>query len=306
MISALSLNNSETYQLRIITSSGKMYISDSVPVKLTPPIDSVSWTYDTTGIHFFVTTHDPSTQTGYYRWQYIETWEYHSVYYSKLVYENGTLATRTPAQNVYYCWTSDSSTDILVGSSANLSSNIIYEQPVLSDSLFVLLYPVNHILTLPDLSQKFTMEYSLLVNQYAITSDAFTYWQNLKQNTEDLGTIFSPQPSSQVSGNIHCITNPGEPVIGYIGASTLQQKRIFINHYDLFNGASTTPQIACMESALMPSTMYYYLNYTTLYTPIDSIFNILGDFVGLLTSMPYCTDCTTDGGNNLKPSYWPN
>jgi hypothetical protein len=306
IIPSLNLNYNETYQLKIVTNKGKVYISDSVPVKLTPPIDSVSRTYDTTGIHFFVSTHDPLTTTGYYRWQYVETWEYHSIYYSKLVYENGTLVTRTPAQNVYYCWSSDSSTDILVGSSANLSSDVIYEQPLLSDSMYLLLYPVNHILTLPGLSQKFSVEYSLLVNQYSITADAFAYWENLKQNTEDLGSIFSPQPSSQVSGNVHCLTNPGEPVIGYVGASTLQQKRIFINHYDLFNGATTTPQIGCSENTLMPATMYDSLRYTTVYTPIDSVINIFGVFVGLLTAPPYCTDCTANGGNNVKPPYWPN
>ncbi|HEX4372916.1 MAG TPA: DUF4249 family protein, partial [Puia sp.] len=35
----LLLNASELYRLKIITTNGKQYLSDSVPVKQTPPID---------------------------------------------------------------------------------------------------------------------------------------------------------------------------------------------------------------------------------------------------------------------------
>src|SRR5215471_1504426 len=45
---SLALNPSETYQLHIITSNGKEYLSDSIPVLQTPPIDSLNWRQDLT------------------------------------------------------------------------------------------------------------------------------------------------------------------------------------------------------------------------------------------------------------------
>jgi hypothetical protein len=302
----LNLNYNETYRLKIITSNGNEYLSDSIPVKQTPPIDSVSWKYDTTFMHFFVTSHDPSNNTRYYRWNYVESWQYQSTYFSKLIYQNGTLRNRTPDENVYYCWSTANSTDILVGTSDKLSQDLIYEEPILDDSLYLNTYPLNHQLILPGLSQKFTIEYSLLVNQYAITESAYNFWQNLKLNTEGLGGLFSPEPSSQIPGNIHCVTNPKESVIGYITASTLQQKRIFVNHYDLFLGSAAQPEIGCMEELLPPDSIYYYLNYPTLFTPVDSAFNMAGVFIGIVAAQPYCADCEANGGINVKPLYWPN
>jgi uncharacterized protein DUF4249 len=304
--SQLNLNNNERYQLKITTTNGNMYLSDSIPVKQTPPIDSVSWKYDTTFMHFFVTTHDPSNNTRYYRWDYAETWQYQSTYFSQLIFQNGTLRKRTPAEQVYNCWTTANSTDIFVGTSDKLSQDLVYEEPLINDSLYLNTYPINHQLFLPGLSQKFTIEYSLLVNQYAITEAAYTFWQNLKLNTEGLGGLFSPEPSSQVPGNIHCVTNPKEPVVGYITASTLQQKRIFVNHYDLFAGTATQPQIGCSEELLIPDSIYYYLSYSNLFTPIDSAFNSAGFFIGIDAAPPYCADCEANGGINLKPLYWPN
>jgi hypothetical protein len=299
--SQLNLNYTETYQLKIITTNGNMYLSDSITVKQTPPIDSVSWKDDGVLLHFFVTAHDPSNNTRYYRWDYTETWQYQAIDFSKLIYQNGTLRERTPAEQVYNCWTTNNSTGILTATSEKLSQDVIYQAPLFDDSLFTFNYPVSHQLILPGLSQKFTIEYSVLVNQYAITETAYTFWQNLQLNTEGLGGLFSPEPSSQVPGNIHCITNPKEPVIGYITA-----KRIFINHFDLFHGSPTTPDIGCYVWIAEPDSINYYFQYQKLFTPVDSAFDALGNFIGITAAPTYCTDCEANGGINIKPLYWPN
>jgi hypothetical protein len=76
--------------------------------------------------------------------------------------------------------------------------------------------------------------YSVIVSQYALTSNQFKYWTELKKNSEQLGTLFDAQPS-QLNSNIHCITNPAEPVMGYLSASTVQKKRIFIANSEMTN-----------------------------------------------------------------------
>jgi hypothetical protein len=303
----LTLNYNETYQLKILTSNGEEYLSDSIPVKQTPPIDSVFYTdLNNALLNFYVTTHDPLNNTHYYRWQFTETWEYQSYEDSHLIYENNTLRERTPQEQIYTCWKSINSTDILVGTSEKLSQDVISAENLLVDTLFVYNYPINIQLIVPTASQKFLREYSLLVNQYAITEEAYNFWQNLKLNTEQVGTLFSPEPSSQLNGNIHCINNPKEPVLGYITASRLQQKRIFLNHYDVFPIVTyLPPDIGCGATTLTPDQINN-LSQPIFYTPIDSVFDNLGNFVGISAGPLDCVDCRRVGGVNMKPSYWPN
>jgi hypothetical protein len=78
----LNLNNNVKYRLRIRTSGGKEYLSDYVPVQISPAIDSVHWKRTDEGIQMLVSTHDPQNKTWYYRWQYDETWEIHSDFIS--------------------------------------------------------------------------------------------------------------------------------------------------------------------------------------------------------------------------------
>jgi hypothetical protein len=308
VVPALSLNYLENYQLKIITANGKQYLSDTIPVKQTPAIDTVNWKEDSSTVMVFLNTHDPQNGTRYYRWQYVETWQYNAYYNSELIYLNGALNIRTPAQQVYTCWLNAGSTDILLGSSANLSSDIIYQQPLLTDSLNIHIFSLDLQSNLPEVNPRFYIEYSLLVNQYAITEDAYNYWQNLKVNTEELGTIFSPQPASQVPGNIHCVNIPNEPVIGYIGASSLQQKRIFISYSDLFTGAQPPlPVIGCYQfGVIRPDSVAYYFSKPNLFTPVSYEFLVNGlpnSFTGAPTN---CANCESQGGINIKPSYWPN
>ena len=62
-----------------------------------------------------------------------------------------------------------------------------------------------------DSTQKYRLDIHTNGGDYALTRDQFNYWANLKKTTEYLGTIFDAQPS-QLNNNIHCLSNPSEPV----------------------------------------------------------------------------------------------
>jgi hypothetical protein len=49
--------------------------------------------------------------------------------------------------------------------------------------------------------------YYIKLSQYALSHDAYLFYQKLKKNTEQLGSIFDAQPS-ELSSNIHCVTDP--------------------------------------------------------------------------------------------------
>jgi hypothetical protein len=286
----LSLNNAETYQLKIITSNGKQYLSDPVPVKQTPPIDSIYWRQDSLGVSLSLSTHDPSNNTKYYRWDYTETWIYHSSEESIADWTNNQIVLRDSTTQIYNCWGSDMSTVILIASSANLSQDVIN------------LFPLT---TIPHGSEKLNFLYSILVNQYAITSDEYDYLQTTKSYTEELGGLFDPQPS-QIEGNIHCLTNPAEPVLGFINVSSLSSSRIFISYRSILPGWGYVPYYStdsCVNTFIPYSDLNTYLPPTG---PRNYVFIGQTTIGNLYIVAPiFCGDCRIHGGTNIKPSFWP-
>ncbi|MDN3583122.1 DUF4249 domain-containing protein [Mucilaginibacter flavus] len=294
----LNLSGSQTYRLKIITSSGKQYLSDYVPVKNSPPVDSVNYQIEGSGLSIKVNTHDAANNTKYYRWDYINTYQVQSKYESKyIVVQPDTSALRTPEQQVYNCWVTDSSSTIILGSSAKLSEDKISNQEV----AFIL----------PS-SEKLRIELSVLVKQYALTSDAFNYYDLLKKNSGQVGGVFDPQPS-ELTGNIHSVTNSAEPVIGYVTIGAVTQKRIFIYNKNL--PASWLPDLSFYDGCAIIVELYDnplpggfppYIEkqvkefiYTGIETPIDTITKPYA----MKSAKPYCVDCTLRG-TNKKPLYW--
>jgi Domain of unknown function (DUF4249) len=278
-------NLNQDYQLQITTNNGVKYASDFVPMRQTPPIDTMNWAYTDGKVNVTLNTHDPANSTHYYLWRFSETWSYHSAFYSYFIFQNGQIVPRPNGVDIYHCWKSDSSTVVLVASSELLSRDVI--------SQFLLQ-------SLPLNAEQLQDEYSILAKQYAITEDAYNYWSLLKKNTENLGTIFSPQPS-QVYSNIHCVTDPTQPVLGYFSACTIQQKRIFISSRDLPPVTSVTGYEACKPDTLLIQNLS---NFSGGELILEGDFKGLA-LIGYLIAQPGCVDCRLHNGTNIKPDYWP-
>ena len=282
----LNISTNKTYRLHIFTSDGKEYASDYVPVKITPPIDSVSWKLDNnTGVTIYVSTHDATNSTQYYRWKYIETWEHRPKYSSELIYDRSirNVRIRLPDEQIYRCWNTDTSGEIFIASTENLSADVLYEKQLIN---------------IPYGSTKIDRVYSILVTQYALTKEAYQYWDNLKKNTESLGSIFDPQPFADY-GNMHSITDPSEPVLGYISACSAIQQRIFID-WTQVQWPYSFP--SCMDTTVTPDNIdtvfsgFHYLPIQYVLTPPGAVFG----------SSPECVDCRlTGGGTTAKPPYMP-
>ncbi|MDN3581477.1 DUF4249 domain-containing protein [Mucilaginibacter flavus] len=291
--SALNLDQTKKYRLHIVVD-GKEYASDYVAVKNNPPIDKINFKPNGDKLEISVDTHDPTNNTRYYRWDFDETWRFHANYQSDyLVDDAKNIRLRTNDQMTYYCFASDTSSNVLIASSAKLS------QDVISQSL---------INTIPSSSEKLELRYSILIRQYAISKDEYEFWQNIQKNTEQLGSIFDAQPS-QLNGNVHCITNPAEPVIGYVSATNIQQKRIFINNSQLpQTWFQTSPYSCSLDSALYfnPKTMRNEVEAYILDgggVPVESITQGGYIVIGYTYSGRECTDCTIRG-KVQQPSYW--
>lgn len=292
----LNLNEEGKYRLRIRTSEGKEYLSDYVEVKETPAIDSLNWKQINEGVEIYVTTHDPANTSRYYRWEYEETWEYHSTYDSQIEYIDGKIVERPLSNQIYKCWDTEKSTTFQLGTSVNLEQDIIYQKP------FALI---------PENSRKISKTYSILVKQYAIEEEAFYYYQLMKKNTEQRGSFFDPQPA-EIRGNIYCVAEPEEPVIGYFSLGNYKEDRIFIDNYQLQNWwwPSLCPEVVKFRPS--PDMLHYYLDSLKL-VPIR-VQIVGGSHVPpnppkadslIHASVPECVDCNFWTGTTKKPDFWP-
>jgi hypothetical protein len=155
--------------------------------------------------------------------------------------------------------------------------------------------PVNLI---PFGDKRISVLYSILVTQYALDSVGYNYWNAMRANTENVGSIFDPQPNL-TRGNIHCTTDPSELVVGYIGAGTTQQKRFFISNDRMPSNWNSPPD--CIERNIPKDSIVYYLGGMT-FIPIDTIYETSS--YAFTASSRDCTDCTFFG-TNIKPAFWP-
>jgi hypothetical protein len=290
----ITLNPTDQYRLYIKSSLGKEYVSDYSAVRRTPDIDSVSWRRENGGVQIYANTHDNLANTKYYQFIYDETWEFTSKYSTMLKVYNDRLGnphhvgyrdSSNPVYDakVYRCWKTNVPSNILICSTEKLTKDIV--------SLFPLTY-------IDPATWKLGILYSINLKEYALSQQGYRFLEQLRKNTEQLGSIFDAQPSDN-NGNMHCITNPDEVVIGFVEVSEEKQKRIFISN------------------AQVPGWNYTQLcdNEIVVRNLPDSIKIANGiptnvSFGGI-TGLDYiyfgpsvCVDCTLRGVNT-KPPYWP-
>jgi hypothetical protein len=307
----LGLIDSKKYRLRVKTSDGKIYLSDLEPIIYTPPIDSVGYKILDNGIQYglqiYANTHNPADNTRYYRWDFSEAWKFHAAYLSNFMLSGGKIVRRPEDKQAYYCYASAVSNYVTLASSAKLTKDVIYQAPITE---------------IPATSEKISMRYSILLKQYGLTQDAFKFWELIKKNTEQIGSIFDAQPS-QINGNIHCTTNAAEIVFGYVSITNIQTKRVYIDRLNLPPFFPAGIQANCaIDTALFVDLRFGLTALNTVkqwiideqkLVPVDSAnFLLINDidktkpaklYPGYTGAPLGCVDCTVRGVLK-KPSFW--
>ncbi len=277
----LNLDKTQQYRLRIKLANGKIYLSDLVDVKITPPIDSIGYTIKNNGIQIYANTHDDTNNSRYYLYSYAETWRFNAKFFSSHVSNGSSLGRRTQAQYVDECFGNGELYNIMLNSTTALSQDVTYQFPL----AFI-----------DGTSEKIGIKYSILVTQTALTKEAHAFWGNLKRSNE-LGGIFDTQPT-QLIGNIKNVADAAEPVIGYISAGTTQNKRIYINKNELPSTFKMEYPYACRIDSAGGADVQ------SLLVPLNSPYATLGFVDGKygFTEKP-CGDCTTRG-TVKQPAFW--
>jgi hypothetical protein len=251
------------------------YESDPVEMKPVPLIDSIYYTKTVIepangffkgvdGCQIYLDTHDPSGNCRYFRWDYSETW---------------ILRLLFPVEN-QTCWIKDRSHSI------NIKSTVAFNESKVTK------LPVTYITNVTD---RLTRKYSILVNQYSLNADEYSYWEKIQNIAVQVGGLYDVIPAS-VQSNIKCIEDPSEKVLGYFSVSSKSSKRLFIK--DNFEGIiyrygdCVTDTIPYVDPPGLGVSVWILEDEPNFIPP----FKVLTDKKG-------CADCTVRG-TNIKPDYW--
>ncbi|MCI1188562.1 DUF4249 domain-containing protein [Hymenobacter sp. DH14] len=284
---ARTLNPAKKYRLHLTTAAGQEFATDYQPVVTTPPFDRFGWRAEPDGLKIFLATHDDANATHFYRWQYEETWESIPILIPSLEWRVPPAAPREglfPITTRFprICWATEKSTNIKLVNTTRLTRDAIPDYVVRA---------------LPTTSDRLHDRYSILVTQAAQSEDEFHYWELLKKNTENIGTLFDPQPV-QLTGNVRCLTDPAALALGFVGVHSVEQRRLFVERSQLpFDWNIAGEYGKCVPDTVRGLSIASAFG-SPDYIPISAT---VGGVLGI--GRP-CVDCRLHG-TTVKPSFWP-
>ncbi len=282
--------------------TGRDYETDWLEVSKAAVIDSLSSMLLNDKVAIGISLHANGEK--YFRWNYEEIYEYTSDYRAYVYYV--PVSSLTPAEraanpfgkvvpypdneNNYYCWSGDHSTEIL-----------IFNTKEQSDDRFVDL----EFRTIARTNIRLSELYYIKVRVATLNEDAYRYWQNIKSNSDYNGSLFSPNPS-EMRGNIRCIQDAGESVIGFIYLSQAAEAELYIDnqkthYYDSRGRYSISPEL-CESKDLWPN-LFRLGNIPVVQETGPGVSETDPPYYWV---SKYCADCRTMGGTKSKPSFWPN
>jgi len=294
------------YGIRI-EHDGEIYESTLLRPLITPEIDSISWRQnDNETISFHVSTTDDEGDARFFMWNYVEDWEVRVVAPTAIFFNPRHVEQVTEPFYIDWsypfeiCWKNHISDRFLMGSTEALSENRLIEHQIFE-----------HDIT----DDRFSRLYSVLVTQRAISQAAYEYFENLRKQNEEMGGLFTPQPT-EILGNIRSTTNPARRVIGYVEAvKSISQKRIFVDRSELLNRPTTHTRCDFLfddHSAQppllrLPRPGQYADYYNRGYRPSKINMERYESEIAYPAewALKECTDCRELGGTLNRPDFWP-
>jgi len=284
------LQTGMSYSLHVITPDGNEYESDFEMLQPVPEIDSVYFqvepdpdaeingSRDGLGIRFYCDFTYDSDAYRYLRWDMVETYEFRNPPLYNVSDRSGPLP---EASRYRICWITNEVPDISTLSLANLEKGRYIKKQL------------NFVPNIPA-EQKLHWRYSLLVRQYALSKEAFNYWDELRTTSQELGTFFDRQPAI-LHSNICNIRDEDEVVLGYFSMSGMAEKRVFAQYVE---GIDTrrNPEYC----AVRISGPGYWLSPDEVYacSSVDGMAKC--GVVELL-----CVDCSLlKNSTHIRPDFW--
>ncbi len=257
-------------------------VLDSLSYVVSPDKDQLDIRIDTHG-----------KAEGFYRWIGLEVWEYTAEFRAAYYYIPGLnkLLPYQDDENYYYCWKRNYFKDIMVASTESAGVDVFRDYTVFT--------------TRNREDQRFSYVYSLTLLQERISREAYNYWTSMRNNSSDVGGLFSPQPSD-IRGNIHNEADPSEYVVGYISASTVTKaQRYYRNVVSRFGQQdySRTTRVVLKENQW---GTYYRNGYLPLWVWIPEDEEPQSVIEYYEWAPKRACDCRELGGTKIVPAGWIN
>jgi|AntRauTorckE6833_2_1112554.scaffolds.fasta_scaffold00102_35 hypothetical protein len=275
----------EAYKLTVVTSEGARYETDYITMKPPVAVDTVTtellfrqtpdYPRPVAGYQFFVSSEEAPTSDYNFLWKLTETYEFNSEFRIHGIYQGQGIQPFADSDSLYTCWKTKKVAQIFTGSVQGLSPPQITRKS---------LHYVN------TETKQLQVRYSLLVEQYSINRQAYTFWKDIRDQVESDDFLFASQPY-QIKGNMYNADDPDEAVMGYFTVGSVSRKRIFVDRPDaefFYPGCTASSDLIAL-AYMTPEQFPVYLTNTS------------GNFA---YASDYCFDCTLWGGKLEKPEFW--
>lgn len=281
-----------SYKIQITSPEGKVYESDYVEMIKPVFADTVTaeveyqqdleLDHDLVGFQFYLNSHEAETDSCYFMWRLIETYKYNANYRIKYVFD-GTMRQMTDSDSLFTCWKTDTLDKIFTFNTLNLT------EPRITN------LPLHYVSTE---TKRLSIKYSVLVRQFTIDRNAYDFWNKLKEQNSDQGSLYTSQPY-QIRGNIYNPEDRDEPVLGYFMVAGISEKRFFYNKPNEVNFYYDT------ECVLITEELYILLLVMESQWPVY-LYAVFGEY-GQYPALPggqACVNCEESGGVIVEPDFW--
>lgn len=297
------------YRLHISTKEGQVYESDPCLLSAVRDVDTVyyeRWEQMSDDLEEvlkgvrILTDSKGLPDNRYYRWTYEEWWKFRVPFPKRYDYISQDEITEIENPKIF-CWKHRKSDDILIQSTIAGSEGEITRKPV----TFI---PLNK-------SDRMTVQYCIQVNQYAISREEYEFWDHMRQINESGGDIFDKQPF-QIISNIHNVSDPDEPVVGYFQVAGVKHRKKYITRSEIDTLKIPNYSYGCELIILGPEDPQpiripppvtfdkIYQVYTSLdYMFIEPQYEFPQTLRRLIFTSKTCGDCSLTG-DITKPDFW--
>lgn len=286
-----NIDENQEYRLEILLANGDKYLSSSLTPIITPPIQDAGNVRDEQGIEVFVNTQGDENADDFL-WTFEETWIFLPRFKVTYIYkpELKNVVPIGENERIDLCYTSAINSDILLETSSRFEEQVVFRKTITE---------------IPEGDERLMERYSILISQKAIPQESLEFWETLKKNTDDIGSIFSPLPSL-IGGNFKMEGNPDKPVIGFVSLGIVRQERIYIDRMDVLPWNFNDPEFD--DCFISQDTVF--LNPAQLQTafasgavlPARSIPGPMGP-IGYYSTPRRCGDCTLYA-DRKRPEFW--
>lgn len=294
---AFAALDGRNYQL-IINTQGGQYESALTPLAKSSGIDNLyarRTTYNgNDGVALQVDNFNTPEAARYYRYKYEETYKIISrfIYNYDLVYVNGRFAEVWKTKEETTCYNTVASNDIILASTSSLERNDLEG------------FLVRFIDRLNPIGSR---RYSIHVKQYALSPEAFAYYETLKKLSGS-DNVFSQNQPGFVTGNVFNVDDREEKVVGMFNVSSVSEKRIYFNYSDFYDPRELRPHFTencdIGTPSLIPTPDFLISFLEMGLVKYLGPSGLVGDDVGpyKVVNAP-CVDCTLLGTNEV-PDFW--